>query len=201
MVSRRTKIILTAAIFIPALILCVRAFIRQPVSLTMLGYTTNRLSAGITAQVVYDGPRAYAAIGVTNNTTQVFKYWLEVGNTNRWISRCWTNAMHLVSVGTNNSIARVWVSGDRVAEQWLLPHKGFAFQAVVPGDNPWQVTFSYSSTNKPSRIWKKLPSWLVSRLISTSPMRTVSTDLIEPPPGELPAGVPIRTDPHPRTGR
>jgi len=200
MVSQRTKIILSAAILIVALVFGVRAFTRPPVSLTMLGYTTNRLPAGITSQVVYDGPRAYATIGVTNNTTQVFKYWFEIGKTNHWINRSWTNAMHLVSVGTNNPTPRVWVSGDRVSEQCLLPHKGFAFQAVVPGDNPWQVIFSYSSTNKPSRIWKKLPPWLVTRLISTSPMRTVSTELIEPAPTESQAAETIG-DPSPGTAR
>jgi hypothetical protein len=200
MLSGRTKLILSAAIFIIAIVVGLRAFTRQPVSLTMLGYTTNSFPVMVTWGIHYDGPRAYATIGVTNNTTQVFKYWLEVGDTNRSSNHCWSNAMHLVSVGTNNSVPRVWVSGDRIAEQWLLPHKGFAFDAIVPAEESWQVTFSYSSTNKPSRLWKKLPPWLVSRFISLSPMRTVSTEIIPAPPTGPPQGVAAGQRPPTRTG-
>jgi len=194
MLSRRTKIILSAAVSIIALVIVVRAFIRQPVSLKMLGYTTNYPPPGVTVGIYY-GPRAYATIGVTNNTTQVFKYWLEVVETNHW-----SNALHLVSVGTNNPRPQLWISGNRITEQTLLPRKGFAFGAVVPADNPWQVTFSYCSTNKPSRIWKKLPAWLVNRLISLSPTRTVSTEIIPAQPTEPPQGVAAGSHPPTRTG-
>ena len=190
MLSGRTKIILSAATLIIASIFGVRAFTRQPVSLAMLGYTTNRIPATATRDIQYIGPRAYATIGVTNNTSQVFKYWVEVVPTNHW-----SNALHLVTVCTNDPIPRIWISGDRIAELALLPRKGFTFDAVVPADNPWQVTFSYSSTNKPSRIWKKLPAWVVHRLISLSPTRTVSTEIIPAPPTEPQAGVAASSDP------
>lgn len=155
-----------------AVVLCTLVDTKPMVSLTVLGYTTNRWSDDL-AQMF--GSRTYieALIAVTNNSSRSFTYSGLIGLPQR------------VSYEILRETPQGWKApggfrcGMGLTRHTLSPGQGFTFEAIVDSDKPCKVEFAYSDGRKPSRIWQRLPSWLSQRLPWSSPWRSATTEPID----------------------
>src|SRR5262245_46169676 len=145
---------------------------RQPVVLTVLGYTTNEL----TQELATNLPDRFVIviIGVTNCGKDTFTYWDYGGK------RVDYAVLQKGAVGWQDTGFGSGSCGLSAKSRTLLPGQGFTFEALIHSAQPSKVLFSYSDGREDSiwqRLRRRLPDWLTGPL--PDEMASATTDVIE----------------------
>lgn len=132
---------------------------KERVSLTVLGYVTNELSA---ASAEATGERSYicAIIGMTNRTSRPVTYSADV--TPRGVNY---EVLQLSAMGWHQRrFSSSFCAFGRI-ECSLAPSAGVQFQALILDESaPCKVQVYYDDGRAPSKLWNYVPGWLAQRL-------------------------------------
>jgi hypothetical protein len=160
--TKRAKIILVA-LSIVIVLFGVIAFIAltptgPPVSLTILGYKTNRFSDVILRTPPESGD-LIAVVALTNNCRRTLNYW-----TSSYTKKVSYDVLIPGAQGWKPSGSGL--CGGMMDDTIVAPSQGFTFEAAICASRsaPCKVAVSYREANPRCRILRHLPLWMAKRL-------------------------------------
>ena len=143
-----------------------------PVSLNVIGFTTNQWSDEVAARFG-GGTYICAVVAATNTSTRPFTYWTRYSETSVQYQ-----ILELTPAGWKAPPAG-FTCGTGLEQRPLSPLHGFTFEAVVKTDKPCKVALSFWEGRTSNRIWQRLPSWLTQKLPWDPGWITATSDAID----------------------
>jgi len=150
-----------------ALIFWPRAGGEQPLSLTVLGHSTNYWDYPVNGHFRL----VFAYVAVTNSTKET----LVLGSDRP--TRCCVLLKGKSGWSPEPFGSHFFFYSTPPPK--LLPGESFMFGAGIPRDTLCKVGVNYLNDRLSARIWQKLPPWLTKKLSWASPWRTATTEVID----------------------
>jgi hypothetical protein len=169
--NSKSKVAISGILILVSAVLAFLFLNKAPVSISVVGYTTNQWPAATAARL---GSQTYicAVVAITNNGSQSFTYYA-FGSTSADYQ-----ILHQTTFGWKAPDSDFWC-GTGLQRGTLAPSQGLTFEAIVPTDKACKVAFDYSDGRTPNRLWQRLPAGLTRRLPWGKGWKRVTTDVID----------------------